>query len=60
MVPTLNPAIRLSARSIITALMINKKRHRVRMVTGNVKITRMGLTKKFSRLSTIATIIAVR
>jgi len=39
--------------------MINKNNPRVTMVTGKVKITRMGFTIKLRRLNTIATIIAV-
>lgn len=39
--------------------MINKKRPNVIMVTGNVKITRIGLTIKFNKLMTTATINAV-
>ncbi len=56
---TLNPSIRLSARRIIIALIISKKSPSVKMVTGKVKMTKIGLTIKFKRLSTMATIIAV-
>jgi len=56
---TLKPVIRLSANKISIALIINKKRPKVIMVTGSVRITKMGLTKKFRRLNTRATIRAV-
>ena len=57
---TLNPLITLSANKIISALMINRKSPKVTMVMGRVKMTKMGLTKKLSRLSTMATSIAVK
>ena len=56
---TLNPSIRLSANKMIIALIIKRKRPKVKMVTGKVSMTRIGFTMKFKRLSTIATIIAV-
>jgi hypothetical protein len=56
---TSNPVTNESARSIIMALMINRTSPSVKIVTGNVKITRIGFTMKFSKLSTMATMIAV-
>jgi len=44
---------------MMMAFMITRKRPKVIMVTGSVKITRTGFTKKFRTLSTRATIIAV-
>jgi hypothetical protein len=41
------------------ALMIKRKRPRVTMVIGRVRMTSMGFTKKFRTLSTMATMIAV-
>ncbi len=56
---TLNPSIKLLASSMIIALMISRKRPNVNIVTGNVSITSIGFTIKFSKLNTMATIIAV-
>ena len=56
---TANPSISLSARRIIMAFIISKNRPKVTMVTGSVKITNMGFTKKFNKLKTTATITAV-
>jgi len=39
--------------------MTNKKRPKVTIVTGKVKMVKMGFTIKFNRLSTMATRIAV-
>jgi len=39
--------------------MTNKNNPNVKMVTGKVRIIRIGLTKKFSNASTIATVKAV-
>lgn len=39
---TLKPSIQLFARSIIAALITNKKRPSVRIVTGSVRITKIG------------------
>lgn len=39
---------------------MSKKSPKVKMVTGSVRITSIGLTKKFKTLRTIATIIAVK
>ena len=59
MLSTVKPAIKLSANRMIIALIIKRKRPKVIMVTGKVKITNIGFTIKFKRLSTIATMIAV-
>lgn len=56
---TLNPVMKLLARSIIIAFMTNKNSPKVTMVTGNVNMTKTGFTTKFKRLKTTATIIAV-
>lgn len=39
--------------------MTNKNNPSVKIVTGNVKITKIGLTKKFNNPRTIATVNAV-
>lgn len=44
---------------MIIALIISRKSPKVSTVTGSVKMTSIGFTKKFSKLSTTATIIAV-
>jgi len=59
MLVTSKPDIRLSANNIIMALIIKRKRPRVRTVIGKVNITNMGFTIKFKRLNTMATIMAV-
>jgi len=59
MFSTPKPATSLSASKMITALMIRRKRPKVRIVTGRVRITRTGFTMKLSKLRTMATIIAV-
>jgi len=59
MLSTVKPEIKLSAKRIIIALIINRKRPKVSIVTGSVSIIRIGFTIKFNRLNTIATIIAV-
>lgn len=56
---TVKPEIKLSASRIINALIIKRKRPKVKMVTGNVKMISIGLTIKFKRLNTMATIMAV-
>ena len=56
---TAKPSIKLSANKIISPLTTNKNKPKVKMVIGNVNITKMGLTSRFSIDSTIATIIAV-
>ncbi len=45
---------------MMIALIINKKSPKVSMVTGKVRIINMGLTMKFNRLKTSATMIAVK
>lgn len=44
---------------MIKALMNKRKRPKVSMVTGSVKIINIGFTIKFSKLRTNATIMAV-
>ena len=56
---TWKPSIKLAANNIIIALMTKRKSPNVRMVMGKVKMTKMGFTKKLSKLSTTATIMAV-
>lgn len=56
---TLKPATKASANRMIIALIINRKRPNVMIVTGNVRITKIGFTKKLSKLSITATMIAV-
>jgi hypothetical protein len=56
---TEKPSISLSASRMIIAFIISKKRPKVTMVTGSVKITKIGFTKKLSKLRTTATITAV-
>ena len=56
---TWNPSIRFAVNKIIIALITNKKSPKVKMVIGRVRITRIGFTKKLSKLNTTATIIAV-
>jgi hypothetical protein len=43
----------------MAALITSRKRPKVIMVTGSVKITKMGFTIKLSRLKTMATMIAL-
>ena len=59
MFSTENPEIRLSANNMMMALMIRRKRPKVKIVTGKVNMTRIGFTIKFNRLKTTATIMAV-
>lgn len=54
-----NPETNLSASNIIRALIISKNKPKVNMVMGKVRITNIGLTIKFNRLNTMATMIAV-
>ena len=58
-VSTLNPPTIFVHNSIISALITNKNNPNVRIVTGNVKITIIGLIKMFSNPNTIATKNAV-
>ena len=57
---TEKPSIRLSAKSIIRALITNKNKPKVTMVIGKVKITKTGFTKRFKTDNTTATMNAVR
>lgn len=57
---TANPEIKASASKIIIALITSKNKPSVKIVTGKVKITKMGFTNKFSIARTNATIIAVK
>lgn len=59
MLDTAKPSINLSANNIIKPLTTNRNNPKVKIVIGNVKITKKGLTNKFKIDSTIATIIAV-
>lgn len=56
---TRKPSTKYPANIMIIALMTNKKSPKVTMVTGKVKMTKIGLTKKFNKLNTTATRIAV-
>ena len=56
---TAKPSTNLSQIKTIMALMTNKKSPKVTMVTGNVKKTRIGFTKTFSKPSTTAIMIEV-
>ena len=56
---TLNPSIQVFANSIIAALITNKNKPSVRMVTGSVKITKMGFTIENNMPTIKATQIAV-
>lgn len=55
---TVNPSINLSAKRMINALMTKRNNPKDKMVTGNVKIIRIGLTKRLRIAKTRATIIA--
>ncbi len=57
---TENPPTKASASRIINALTINKNSPNVSMVIGKVRIIKIGLTRKFNKLKTSATITAVR
>ena len=56
---TVNPSIKWSASNMIAALMTSRNKPKVTMVMGKVSMTMMGLTRKFKRLSTRATTMAV-
>lgn len=58
-VSTLKPSTIFEHSKIMTALMTNKNKPKVRIVTGRVSITKMGLIKIFSNPRTTATIKAV-
>ena len=57
---TLNPVTNASQIKIIRALMTNRKRPKVRMVTGKVKMIKMGFTNRFKTIRTAATTTAVK
>ena len=56
---TWKPSIRFAVKRMMIALITNKKSPKVKMVMGRVRMTRIGFTKKLSKLSTTATMIAV-
>ncbi|GAA4971668.1 hypothetical protein GCM10023315_22210 [Algibacter aquimarinus] len=56
---TEKPSINLSAKRIINAFITNRNKPNVTIVMGNVKMTKIGLTKRFNKDKTTATIIAV-
>ena len=56
---TPNPSIKLSASRIIKALITNKNNPNVKIVIGNVRIIKRGLTKIFKIANTKATINGV-
>ena len=56
---TLKPSIRLSANIIIKALITNKNKPKVRMVTGKVKMIRIGFMVTLNNAKTTATITAL-
>lgn len=56
---TLNPPTILVHNKIINALITNKNKPKVRMVTGNVNMTNIGLINILSKPKTTATINAV-
>ena len=55
---TANPSINLSARIMMQALITNRKRPKVTMVIGMVRIIKIGFKIAFSNAKTIATMIA--
>ena len=57
---TENPRIKWFAINTIIPFITNKKSPRVTIVTGNVRIIRMGLTIELSRASTTATTKAAK
>lgn len=57
---TLKPLTKASHIIIISALITNKNKPKVTMVTGRVNMIRMGLTNKFNKTRTAATTTAVR
>ena len=56
---TVKPLTKWSQSRIIAALITNKNNPNVKIVTGKVKRTKIGFTKKFNNPRTIATIKAV-
>ena len=57
---TVKPPIKLLANRIMIALIIKRNKPSVMMVTGKVRMTKIGFTMKFNKLKTTATIIAVK
>ncbi len=57
---TRNPVTSASHIKIIMALMARRKRPKVKMVTGKVKIIKIGFTNILRTISTAATTMAVR
>ena len=57
---TLKPSTSLSANNTIKALIIKRNKPNVRIVTGKVRMTKIGFTKRFKTDRTIATIKAPR
>ena len=53
---TPNPSMSLSANKIISALITKRNKPNVKIVTGNVKMTKIGFTKTLSTDITAATI----
>lgn len=53
---TAKPSISLSANKIMIALITKRNNPNVRIVTGNVKMTKIGFTKTLSTERTAATI----
>lgn len=56
---TSKPSTKWSQSRIIAALITNKNKPNVKIVTGNVNKTKIGFTKKFNNPKTIATVKAV-
>lgn len=56
---TSNPSTKASQIKMINALMTNKNKPNVTMVTGSVKRIRIGFTNKFNKTRTAATTTAV-
>ena len=56
---TENPSTNSSQSKMMTALMTNKNKPKVKKVTGKVNNTKIGFTKKFNNPKTIATFRAV-
>ncbi len=57
---TENPETNQSARSMMMALITNRNKPNVRIVTGSVNKTKIGFTIKFKMEMASATIIAVK
>lgn len=59
MLLTLNPAIKVSAKSKIMAFITKRNNPKVKIVIGKVNKTKSGFIKRFKTDNTTATIIAV-